>query len=113
VKQRARVIVIGSKIKEDLFGLSDAIGSTIRIKDQSYRVIGIFPKKGSASIIQLDNVIVAPYTTVQQFISGTSHFNAIYVRAASKESTDRTVYDIKPPYVNRTALLMRLMMIFM
>jgi putative ABC transport system permease protein len=94
VKERARVVILGSKIKEDLFGLSDAVGETVRIKDQSFRVVGIFPEKGQ-SLLDVDKMIVIPFTTAQQYITGTDHYNAILMRAQTKEMLPRVVSDIK------------------
>ncbi len=94
VRQKARVVVIGSKIKEDLFGPSDAVGKTIRIKEQSFRVIGVFPDKGQ-TILNINEMVVAPYTTVQQYITGKNFYNAILLQATTKESIPRVVYDIK------------------
>ena len=94
VSQRARVLVIGSKVKEDLFGLSDAIGQNIRIKDQSFRVVGILPKKGQ-SIMDVDNMALAPYTTVQQYLSGTNYFNSLMLKMRSDANMDRAVLEIE------------------
>ncbi len=94
VRQKSRVVVLGAEIKEDIFGLSDPIGQSIRIKDQSFRVIGIFPKEGQ-SLLNVDKMVVIPYTTVQQYLSGADHFNAIIVRAETKEILPRVLFDIK------------------
>ncbi len=94
VRQKARVAAIGYKVKEDLFGLSDAIGETIRIKDQPFRVIAVFPK-GKTSIINVDENVLVPYTTAQQFITGTVHFNSMIARAETKEQVPRVVHDIE------------------
>ncbi len=94
VNQHARVVVLGAEIKDDLFGLSDAIGQNIRIKDQNFRVIGVLEKKGQ-SIISLDKMAIAPYTTVQQYISGTNYFNSIALKIDSEQNLDRAVADIK------------------
>jgi putative ABC transport system permease protein len=94
VKQKARVVVLGADIKEDLFGLSDAVGQNIRIKDQAFKVVGLFPKKGQ-SIFAVDDMVIAPYTTVQQYLSGTSHFNSILLRAESELDVPRVVNDIE------------------
>jgi len=94
VKQKARVVVLGLTIKEDLFGLSDAVGETIRIKDQSFRVIGVFPDSDT-SIFSVDEMVVMPVSSAQQYITGTTHFNSIMVKAQSKEMVPRVVHDIE------------------
>lgn len=94
VQQKARVIIIGSEVREDLFGLSEAVGRNVRIKDQSFRIIGVFPKN-KTSIFSVDDMVVAPYTTVMQYITGTNYFNSLMVRAESEAMVPRTVHDIE------------------
>ena len=94
VDQQARVAVLGASVREDLFGLSDAVGQSVRIKDQRYRVIGLLPEKGQ-SLMDIDNMVVLPYTTVQQYLSGASHFNSLIIQAESEEVMARVVHDIE------------------
>ncbi len=94
VKQKARVVVLGSKVKEDLFGLSDAVGETVRIKNQTFRIIGVFPESGT-SIMSVDEMVLTPYTTAQQYLTGTNYYNSIIVRAETKEMVPRVVHDIE------------------
>jgi putative ABC transport system permease protein len=94
VRQKSRVVVLGYNIKDDLFGQSDAIGETVRIKDQAFRVIGVFPK-GKTSIINVDENVLVPLTSAQQYLTGTIHYNSIIARAETEELVPRVVYDIK------------------
>lgn len=94
VRQKSRVILLGSKVKENLFGLSDAMGKSVRIKDQTFRIIGVFPSDAT-SIFSVDEMIVAPYTTVQQYLTGTDHFNSMLLRAQTEELVPRVVADVE------------------
>lgn len=94
VRQKSRVVVLGFKIKEELFGPSDAVGENIRVKDQSYKIIGVFPSD-SASLFSMDEMALVPYTTAQQYLTGTTHFNSMLARAETKEIVPRVVHDIK------------------
>jgi putative ABC transport system permease protein len=94
VEQRSRVVVLGHAIKEDLFGLSEAVGQTIRIKDQPFRVIGVFAEQGQ-SLFAVDDMVLAPYTTTQQYLSGTDYFNSVITRAESEDIVPRVVHDIE------------------
>lgn len=94
VAVRADVVVIGHKIKEELFGQSDALGEKIRIKDRNFRIVGILPKKGQVSFLNVDEVAFVPYTTAQQYIFGIKHFNRLVIEADSEANIDRTVADI-------------------
>src|SRR5262249_9251137 len=45
---KAKVCVIGTTVKKNLFGSEDPIGQTVRIGRYPYRVIGILESKGEA-----------------------------------------------------------------
>ncbi len=94
IEQKARVAVLGSEIKNDLFGLSDAVGERVRIKGQTFRVIGVFPDSG-ASLMSMNEMILVPYTAAQEYLTGTDYYNSIIVRAESKEVVSRVVHDIE------------------
>lgn len=95
VRSYADVVVIGSKIKEDLFGNQEAVNQKIKIKNRNFRVIGVLEKKGAGSLVNFDNVAVIPYTTAQQYIFGIKYFNRLAVEADSEANVAKTVEDIK------------------
>ncbi len=95
IRQRATVAIIGSKVREKLFGLSAAIGENIKIKDKNFRVIGILPPKGQVSVINVDEVVVIPYSTAQKDLMGINHYNSIMAEADSEEAIIKTANDIK------------------
>lgn len=95
IESRASVVVLGSKAKEELFGSSDAINQTIKIKGKNFKVIGVLPKKGSGSLVNFDDSAFAPYTTVQENLLGIKYFNRIAIEVDSEENVDRTVSDIE------------------
>jgi putative ABC transport system permease protein len=94
VRGRSSVVVIGSKVEEQLFGTQSALNQEIRMEGRNFRVIGILPKKGQFSFIDFDNAIVMPYTTAQQYIFGIKHFHRIVVEANSEQSIPQAVKDI-------------------
>ena len=95
VKSYANVVVIGSKVKDELFGNNDALGQKIKIKGQNFRIVGILGKKGQTTFVNFDTAAIMPYTTVQQYILGIKYFNRIVVQADSETNIDATVADIK------------------
>jgi putative ABC transport system permease protein len=95
VAGRSDVIVIGSKIKEKLFGNSQAIGEKIKIKGKNFRIIGVLPKKGQFSFFNLDETGIVPYTTAQQYIFGIKHFNRLIANAKSEDVIPYATEDIK------------------
>lgn len=95
VKNTANVIVIGAKIKEELFGQNEALGQRIRIKDQNFQVIGIISEKSGISLVSFGEMAFTPYTAFQQHVLGIKHFQHIIVEADSEENVSQTVSDIK------------------
>lgn len=79
IDSHAKVGVIGYKVKEELFGESDAVGEFIKVRGQNIRVVGVLPKKGQVSVLNLDEVVVIPYTTAQKDILGISHYFEFFV----------------------------------
>lgn len=94
IRAKASVVILGSKAKDELFGDSDAIGEKIKIKNQTFKVIGILQKKG-ASLINFDSVALMPYSTAQAYVMGQKHFTEFIVEADTEAHIDRTVQDIK------------------
>lgn len=96
VRSRAEVAVIGAKVKDELFGsVSNVVGEKIKIKDRSFRVLGVLAKKGQSSFFDFDNAVFAPYTTAQQYIFGIKYFNRFIIEAEAEDVISQTVEDIK------------------
>jgi len=96
VRSFADVVVIGTKVQEDLFGLNkDPMNQKVKIKGRNFRVIGVLAKKGQSAMVNFDKAAIIPYTTAQQYLLGIKYFNAIVVQADSEETVDETVNDLK------------------
>ena len=89
------VAVIGSKVQEKLFDNESALGQTIRIKNTTFRVIGILKSTGQLSFLNFDDAVFVPYSTAQQYIMGIKYFNRMVVEADSDANVAGTVEDIK------------------
>ena len=73
----ARVCVIGTTVRANLFGMSNPIGKIVRIKNMTFKVIGVLGSKGANNWGQdQDDCIMAPYTSVQRYLQR-SKFNNI------------------------------------
>ena len=89
VKSMAKVCLIGQTVRENLFGANfDPVGSTIRIKNLPFQVIGLIEEKGESGMGQdQDDLIIAPYTTVQRRLAAIDYINGIYASAVSEEKS--------------------------
>ncbi|MEK7473615.1 MAG: ABC transporter permease [Patescibacteria group bacterium] len=62
VDGRAKVAVLGDKIARELFGDASPVGKQIKIKRQSFRVIGVMEKGGTRFFTKLDEIVYIPIT---------------------------------------------------
>ncbi|MBI3627661.1 MAG: ABC transporter permease [Candidatus Sungbacteria bacterium] len=86
-----RVAVLGSEISKTLFGELDPIGKTIRLKDVSFRVVGVLDAKGLGPFgIDQDNLVLVPITVAQRQMLGINYFNVITVEASDAYTIDFT-----------------------
>ncbi len=69
VKNRAKVVVLGSSVSETLFGRLSPIGESVKIDGVQYKIIGVLESKGGTGFGSQDDVIMAPITTVQARMS--------------------------------------------
>ncbi len=75
-----KVIVIGSDIAEKFFAGSDPIGKEIKIKQNSYSVVGVLKKRGASVGFNMDEMVYIPVKTVQKMISGVDHILEIGIQ---------------------------------
>lgn len=70
VKKARKYCVIGETIREKLFPGADPIGGQIRIKKVPFTVVGLLKEEGSGGMQDMDDIILAPYTTIQNRLYG-------------------------------------------
>lgn len=71
MRSAAKVAILGSTVAEELFGYSDPVGETIRIKNIPFQVIGVLESKGESSWGRdQDDVVMVPVTTAQKRLFG-------------------------------------------
>jgi putative ABC transport system permease protein len=96
VKTYNNVAIIGSKVKEQLFGdYENAIGQKIKIKNQVFRVVGVIGQKGQGTFVNFDDLVLVPYSTAQQNLFGIKYYHRIVVEVDKEENVDATVENIK------------------
>jgi len=101
VTARSTVAVLGSSVADTLFGgEAGAVGQTIRINGQPYRVIGVLASKGGTGFGSQDDRVLLPLTTVQtrltgpRFMGGSNSISVINVQVASADLVDQATEDI-------------------
>ena len=98
VQSAAKVAVLGSVVRDNLFGEGvDPVGARMRIRNQSFQIVGIMATKGAGQFGEdQDDVILVPYTTVNKKLRGRdgTNISEITVSAASADDIDRVADDI-------------------
>ncbi len=95
VREQAKVIVIGAKVREELFGDSDALGEFVTVRGQKLKVVGILPASGQVSLFNVDEVAIVPYTTAQRSLLGVTYFHELFIRTEPDADVDQVAEDIK------------------
>ena len=95
VKSNALVALIGSRVKEELFGESNAVNEKIKIKNHNFRVIGVLEEKGQASLFNFDESVIIPVSTAQYYLFGIKYYNRLIVEAESEMIVPETAHDIE------------------
>ena len=87
VERSSLVAVVGQTIVEELFEGADPIGETIRVRGLPLEVIGVLEPKGMSLMGSVqDDIVLVPYSTAFQRISGRSHAMVINVQVFDDNS---------------------------
>jgi putative ABC transport system permease protein len=93
IQNYAKVCLVGQTIVEKLFeGKTDVIGQTVRFKGIPLTIIGVLSEKGENGMGQdQDDLIIAPYTTVQKRILAITYIQSIFASAVSEEKNNDAI----------------------
>jgi putative ABC transport system permease protein len=85
------VCILGATVKEKLFGALNPIGSSIRLKNISFKVIGVFKARGAVFFgsEDTDNFVMIPLRAYQRRIVGNSDVH--YMMISAKKGTTTSV----------------------
>lgn len=86
----SRVALLGQTVVDNLFVPGEGpVGSTIRIKNVPFRIIGVLTPKGqSPTGNDQDDIILIPFTTAERRVFGTQFLGSVGALFASTERTE-------------------------
>lgn len=92
----AKVCVVGQTVVDNLFTKGEKpIGKTIRYKSIPMKIVGVLEEKGNNSFGQdQDDIILAPYSTVQKRIMAVTWLQTIYTSSVSEDLSDQAIKEI-------------------
>src|SRR3990167_1187256 len=86
VTAMTKVAVLGPTVASDLFGENaNPLGQSIRINNQTLRIIGLTVSKGGSGFQNQDDVIYVPLTTAQKQLFGVNYLSTISLEANGEE----------------------------
>lgn len=93
IQTYAKVCLVGQTVIENLFDESaNPIGQTIRFNNIPFKIIGTIKEKGENGMGQdQDDLILAPYTTVQKRILSITHIQGIFASASSEDNNELAI----------------------
>ena len=96
IKTAAKVCLIGQTVVNELFTNGEnPVGKVIRFGTIPFRIVGVLESKGYNSMgMDQDDLIIAPYTTVQKRILAITHLQEIVCSALSEVYTDDAIGEI-------------------
>jgi putative ABC transport system permease protein len=95
VKSAARVAVIGQTVADSLFPGVDPVGQTMRVRNLTFRVVGLLQAKGQSQMGQdQDDTLLVPYTTVMKKLLATTYVSSLQFSAVSEAATAEAERDI-------------------
>lgn len=97
--RKSKVVVLGSKVAQDLFGETSPVDQEITVGTTRLTVIGVMKPKGKVADTDYDDRVYIPLTVVyQRFLTQTSQLNrvrTIYIQSESAETMDSAIGQIK------------------
>ena len=96
IRTSAKVCVVGKTVVDNLFTKGeDPLGKTIRFDKTPFRIIGVLKSKGYNSMGQdQDDMIMAPYTTVQKRVLAITYLREIFASAVTEEASVPAIDEI-------------------
>ena len=96
IQTAAKVCVVGKTVVDNLFtGGENPVGKVIRFQKLPFRIVGVLESKGYNSMgMDQDDLILAPYTTIQIKVLAITHLQGITCSALKEEYTDQAIDEI-------------------
>ncbi|HMG68888.1 MAG TPA: ABC transporter permease [Chitinophagaceae bacterium] len=90
VNAAAKVCLIGQTVVDNVFDAGDdPVGKTIRFNKIPFKIIGVLQSKGENAFGQdQDDILLAPYSTVQKRILAIPYIQTIYASSTNSETSE-------------------------
>jgi putative ABC transport system permease protein len=90
-----KVCLLGETVATTLFPGEDPIGQIVRVKNLPFRVLGVLSPKGQGQWGQdQDDLVVAPYTTIQKKLLGITWIHQVMISATRPAAVEPTAVQV-------------------
>ncbi|RKU20953.1 multidrug ABC transporter substrate-binding protein [Candidatus Poribacteria bacterium] len=81
IRYRQRVCVLGKTVVDNLFGETEPVGQTVKIKNVGFHVVGVMKEKGASGWRNPDDQVFIPYSTAMKRVFGEDYLSSISIQA--------------------------------
>ncbi|MFH1427806.1 MAG: ABC transporter permease [Patescibacteria group bacterium] len=93
-RNMAKLAVLGSTVKNELFGESYAVGQRVKIGKHYFEVIGVMKERGTVAFQDYDDQALIPLRTMQKLIAGVNHLGLIRAKIDNESNMNQAMSDI-------------------
>jgi putative ABC transport system permease protein len=90
-----RRAVLGYLVYQELFGEDNAVGATVRIKNQNFEVVGVVGYKGGSGMWNPDDQVYIPLNTARRRLMGKTNLDQIVIKAANPDLLMLTQHQVE------------------
>lgn len=99
IKSGSPYVLLGETVVEELFGMQNPVGKTIRLKNRPFTVIGTLKAKGEGLMgNDQDNLIMMPATTLRQRLRGSprpNYADVVFVKVTEEDKMEQVANRIE------------------
>lgn len=81
IRYRQRVCVLGKTVADALFGQTEPVGKTVKIRNIGFHVLGVMKEKGASGWRNPDDRVFIPYSTAMKRVFGAEYLSSISIQA--------------------------------
>lgn len=93
VDYKNKVVVLGSDIAQQLYGLTDPVGKNIDIKGNTYTVVGELKSQGNSMGSNTDDMVIIPITNAIS-LAGNRNVSTVYIKSSSDNDVDYVTNEV-------------------
>lgn len=94
IEKRSHVAIVGTYIRDELFGGLDPVGEKIKLNGNVFTVIGLYEEQDDSGEGSADDKVTIPYTTAMRFLKN-KNISSFYFLAASEEVVDKATEELR------------------